>query len=95
VDGAFDKLEKIRDVAFSLSTVGNCQQTFFSQAYREGADVLLQTFLKVAQESGAGREKAHVLVHFAAMLGTALLFRICGSEPRVREIEMSLLDQLG
>ena len=82
-------------VAFSHSTVGNCQQTVFSQSYREGLDVLLQTLLNVARETGAERTKAPVLLHFAAMLGTALLFRTCGSEPWVREIERSLLDQLG
>lgn len=81
-------------VAFSHDAVGTSPEQLFSQSYREGTKVLFDTLLSVAQEAGPGRKREQVLVHFAAMLGTALLRRTSGAEPWVQEIEKALLGQL-
>lgn len=56
--------------------------------------MLFDTLLSVSQEPGSGRGREQVLVHFAAILGTALLRRTSGAEPWVQEIERALLGQL-
>ncbi|MCD5987177.1 TetR/AcrR family transcriptional regulator [Pseudomonas sp. CDFA 553] len=81
-------------VAFSHDAVGASPEQLLSQSYREGTRFLFDTLLSVAQASDPGRTREQGLVHFSAMLGTALLRRTFGAEPWVQEVESALLDQL-
>lgn len=82
-------------VALSLDAVGVSDKKLFSQLYCKGTKALLNTLLRVSLESGSTRTRDDVLVHFAAMLGIALLCRTPSSGKWVQEIEMALSNQLG
>ncbi|MDO9345440.1 MAG: TetR/AcrR family transcriptional regulator [Pseudomonas sp.] len=82
-------------VALSLDAVGVSDEKLLSQLYCKGTKALLNTLLRVSLESGSTRTRDDVLVHFAAMLGTALLCRTPSSGKWVQEVEMALSNQLG
>ena len=81
-------------IALGQDAAGESPSQPFCQAYRKGAHQLFDTFLQVVSPEPNERQREHLMLLFASMVGANLLKRAVGNEPWIQEMQQALMKNL-